>query len=218
MPLFYEYKDSYHEAILKVWRMEEDEDFTTIACPSNIVHPIRKQQYMAARYTLLQCDPNFPLDQITLDETGKPFVPNYNVSFSLSHSGHYAAALVAKVGHSGVDIELPGKKLSAIKNKFLSHEEYQQLRPTLKSFFPTAPEFVLYGLCWSAKESAYKAVGKRGLDFKEQIQLYPLKYQLEIDKAIIGCSVKIDEETESSQIHIYLKWEKPLVITWALLT
>lgn len=216
MPLFYDYKDTYHEAILKVWKMEEDEDFGMIPCPENITHPARKQQYMAARYTLLQCEPNFPLDKIALDETGKPFVPDYNLSFSLSHSGQYAAALVAKVEHSGVDIELPGRKLMSIKDKFLSHEEYQKIRPVLKSFFPTAPELVLYGFCWSAKESAYKAIGKRGLDFRHQIQLYPLKHQLEMDKAIVGCKVKINEESEPFQVHVYLKWYKPLVITWAL--
>ncbi|MGI4884403.1 MAG: 4'-phosphopantetheinyl transferase family protein [Janthinobacterium lividum] len=84
---------------------------------------------------------------------------------SLSHSGAWAAALLATSGRVGVDVEWVRDKARRIAPKFLSATELAAAQAVA-----TDAHFTLL---WSAKETLYKLAERRGLIFKEQLLLDP---------------------------------------------
>lgn len=101
--------------------------------------------------------------------TGRPFVEGPGVPagavVSLSHSGAWAAALLATGGRVGVDVELVRDKARRIAPKFLSATELAGAQGV-----DTDAHFTLL---WSAKETLYKLAEQRGLIFKVQLLLEP---------------------------------------------
>ena len=101
--------------------------------------------------------------------TGRPFVQGPGVPagavVSLSHSGAWAAALLATNGRVGVDVELVRDKARRIAAKFLSDKELSAAQ--------TVATDAHFTLLWSAKETLYKLAERRGLIFKEQLLLEP---------------------------------------------
>jgi phosphopantetheinyl transferase len=111
--------------------------------------------------------PDFPNELIQIADTRKPFLPDEQYHFSISHCGDYAAAIVSKTNRVGIDIEIPTEKIAGIMYKFLSakeHELFHLIEPD-KERIPFAT------LLWSAKESVFKWYGNGGVDFRKQIQL-----------------------------------------------
>jgi len=103
--------------------------------------------------TLLRNDPN-----------GRPFfeqLPDYAVS--LSHSGEWVAGIVARRGRVGTDVEMVRPKAQKLAPRFLSETERAD----------AGDDEAKNSLYWSAKETLYKLHSRRGLVFKEQIQLNP---------------------------------------------
>ena len=99
--------------------------------------------------------------------TGRPYLGGPGVPagavVSLSHSGAWAAALLATGGRAGVDVELVRDKARRIATKFLSATELAAAQAV-----GTDAHFTLL---WSAKETLYKLAERRGLIFKEQLLL-----------------------------------------------
>lgn len=104
--------------------------------------------------------------------TGRPFLAGPDVPagavVSLSHSGEWAAALLATGGRAGVDVEAVRDKARRIAPKFLSANELAAARAV-----PAAAADAHFVLLWSAKETLYKLAARRGLTFKEQLLLEP---------------------------------------------
>lgn len=216
MSVFYEFQDALGNFKLCVFNIEEDyTQSTSIQVPENIKNPYKRLQYIAAREALLHLDSAFPLDRMQVTETGKPYIPDYENSFSLSHSSNYAAAFISHSPNCGFDIELPGKKISSIRDKFISPNEYQNVVGTLRQFFPAASDFIFYGICWSAKEAIYKWLGKRDLDFRKGMELTPSKNNFNTHIPFLNCKINIEGE-EEKLVSVFIQWQKPLVITWVV--
>jgi 4'-phosphopantetheinyl transferase len=126
----------------------------------------RPRQWLAGRalaHTLLQ-DLTPGAARLCNDANGRPFfeqLPDYAVS--LSHSGEWVAGIVATCGRAGTDIELVRAKAQKLAPRFLSETERAD----------AGGDAVKNSLYWSAKETLYKLHSRRGLVFKEQIQLNP---------------------------------------------
>ncbi|TPG67360.1 4'-phosphopantetheinyl transferase family protein [Hymenobacter nivis] len=101
--------------------------------------------------------------------TGRPYLEGPGVPasavVSLSHSGEWAAALLATGGQVGVDVELVRDKARRISTKFLAADELAAAQRVGTDAYFT--------LLWSAKETLYKLAERRGLIFKEQLLLEP---------------------------------------------
>src|SRR5687767_15045761 len=67
--------------------------------------------------------PDFPYELIQIADTRKPFLPEEQYHFSISHCGDFAAAIVSRDKRVGIDIEIPVEKIARIQDKFLSGEE-----------------------------------------------------------------------------------------------
>lgn len=133
----------------------------------SIKSPKRRLTWLASRYLLKQVIGTEAFVELLFDSDGKPYVGNYPVKISLSHTENYAAAIISKDNEVGIDIEEPSRDISMLRNKFLSESEIQQLMEPGSNL-----ELVLY---WSAKEVIYKIYGKRKLEFKDDMFIKPFK-------------------------------------------
>jgi phosphopantetheinyl transferase len=175
MPLFYQ-QNINATTRLAIWKIEETEDFFigTVPLQREITHPHKRLQHLAARYLLRFLFPAFPYDEIMIASTRKPFLPDEQFHFSISHCGDFAAAIVSSTDRVGIDIEIPTEKVSKIAHKFLSEEEitgFKFQHPNSPSNQLTNQPINQLTLLWSAKEAIYKWWGNGEVDFKEMMRL-----------------------------------------------
>lgn len=155
---------------LAIWRIEEPEEFFLEKVPlkRDVSHPYKRLQHLAGRYLLPTLFDDFPLEEILIADTKKPFLEDEKYHFSISHCGNYAAAIASDHERVGVDIELVTPRIKTIGSKFLNDEEdlflknYEHL-PGLHLELTT--------ILWSVKESLFKWYGNGQVDFKNHMQL-----------------------------------------------
>lgn len=159
---------------LAVWKIEETEEelFRGLQLKSHELDFIaslnngkRLLHWLSTRLllrTMLQT--NDYIDS-RMDDQGKPYLVNGDYQISFSHSFDYASVMISKDKQVGVDIELIKDKIQKIKNKFLKSEELSGL--------PEQDNTLALYICWCAKEAIYKWYGKKGLEFKQHIDIYP---------------------------------------------
>jgi phosphopantetheinyl transferase len=154
---------------LGIWKIEETEEFFKANVPQHrdVTHPHKRLQHLAGRFLLQYLFPDFPYELIQIADTRKPFLPDEQYHFSISHCGDYAAAIVSKDKRVGIDIEIPTEKISKIMYKFLSAKEHEQFH----LIQPDKDRIPFSTLLWSAKESVFKWYGNGGVDFRKEIQL-----------------------------------------------
>jgi len=205
MPIFFQHQVN-ETTRLGVWKIEETEDFFKSNVPQHrdVTHPHKRLQHLAGRFLLQYLFPAFPYELIRIADTRKPFLPDEQYHFSISHCGDYAAAIVSKDKRVGVDIEIPTEKISKIMYKFLSakeHEQFHLIQPD-KDRIPFAT------LLWSAKESVFKWYGNGGVDFRKEIQL---KKQHEGIEAIDSYFSK-----NNTELNIHYRQFEHLVLAWVV--
>jgi len=177
MPLFYQHNIN-ETTRLAVWRIMEDEAFFLRKVPlqRNITHPHKRLQHLAARYLLPLLFPDFPLEEILIADTRKPFLANEQYHFSISHCGQFAAAIASSNSRVGMDIEMITPRIQKIAHKFLNNHEKEFFNDDYNQFLDQwnlkDKVFTEYlTLMWSAKEAIYKWHGDGNVDFSEDIQL-----------------------------------------------
>ncbi len=193
-----------------VWKIEEEPDFYRAGLIlsewetnylNNITHPKRQLTWLASRYLLKQLMDTDVFVELLFDEHGKPFVSNFDLYVSLSHSNGYAAAIISENYEVGIDVEEPHRKIEIIKNKFLSPVELKNIGDK-----NVRQNLLIY---WSAKEVIYKIYGKRKLEFKDDMYIKPflLKERGDIDGMLMKNGVVADYH-----LHYMLNNEFTLVV------
>ena len=205
MPIFFQQQIN-ETTRLGIWKIEETEDFFKANVPlhRDVTHPHKRLQHLAGRFLLQYLFPSFPYELIQIADTRKPYLPNEEFHFSISHCGDYAAAIVSSDKRVGIDIEIPVEKIAGIKHKFLSaneHESFNLIEPD-KDSIPFAT------LLWSAKESVFKWYGNGGVDFRKQIQLLK-QYE---GNDTIDCFFS----KNNSELTIHYRQFEHLVLAWIL--
>ncbi len=183
MPLFYQHTIN-QTTKLGIWKIEEDENFflQTVPLQQSITHPHKRLQHLAGRYLLQYLFPDFPYEEILIADTRKPYLPNEQYHFSISHCGNYAAAIVSSNNRVGIDIEIPSEKVQRIAHKFIHENEMQWMEKfSVSGFrFPVnnpaeeqlqTENYKLQTILWSSKEAIFKWYSLGGVDFKEHMQL-----------------------------------------------
>lgn len=193
MPLVYQ-QNINEIAQIGVWHITETEDFfSSILLPQKeISHPQKLLQHLAGRYLLKKMSPDFPLNLIKLNSSGKPYLEGENCHFSISHSGNYAAVIISKKINVGIDIERPNQKIENIKNKFSTAQELD--------FFNNNKYEVIENLTmiWSIKEAMYKWYGEDMIDFKKHLCIEKIQYKE--DFIITECTIRKDLEISVSAV------------------
>lgn len=178
MPLFFQ-QDINPDASIALWRIEEGEEFFRARVPvsADIRSPQKRLQHLAGRHLLQVLVPDFPYASLRVAPSGRPYLEDRSVDFSLSHSADVAAAVVARAGRAGVDVEHATPRIERIMPRFLHPEELAWVRrqpvPDFAGKLPASAPWILPTLLWSAKESVYKWQGEKGVEFDEQIRFEP---------------------------------------------
>ncbi len=163
---------------LAIWHITEPEDFFLEKVPikKDVSHPHKRLQHLAGRYLLPYLFEGFPLEEILVADTRKPFLQDEQYHFSISHCGDYAAAIVSRTDRVGIDIELVTPKIERVKHKFTTADELLFLTDEYKSFLQQfeltekiEQEFLT--MIWSAKEAMFKWYGAGQMDFRQHMQL-----------------------------------------------
>lgn len=181
MPLYFQNIISPNTK-LAIWQIEEDESFflEKVSLQRSITHPHKRLQHLAGRYLLPYLFTDFPNEEIEIASTRKPFLPDEQYHFSISHCGNFAAAIVSKNERVGIDIELVTDKVAKIAHKFLNeaekisvNSEGVNIQSAVYSTVDCRPSTIdqRLTLFWSAKETVFKWWGKGEVDFRQHIQL-----------------------------------------------
>ncbi len=218
MPVFFQHQIN-ESTRLGVWKIEETEEFFKGNVPQHrdVTHPHKRLQHLAGRFLLQFLFPDFPYELVQIADTRKPFLPDEEYHFSISHCGDYAAAIVSSKNRVGIDVEIPVGKIGGIVNKFLNKQEKKifnihylpagQAGSMLNTQVPTS-DFRLPTLLWSAKEAVFKWYGNGGVDFRKQIQLLQQNEATET----IDCFFSKDE----SELIIHYRQFDGLVLAWVV--
>ena len=217
MPLFFQHTIS-ETTKLGIWHIKEDENFFIEKVPlqQSITHPHKRLQHLAGRYLLQYLFPDFPYAEILIADTRKPYLPNEQYHFSISHCGYYAAAIVSSTHRVGIDIEIPSEKLERIAHKFIHENEIIYLsidhsqQSTLKNL--STIDRRLLTVLWSAKEALFKWYSLGGIDFKQHMQLTNT-IQKQNDSFILPFVFKKNEWIE---LIIVSKIFDEVVLSWVL--
>ena len=167
MPIFRDIRDKDGTRIA-IWEVKERIDFFREGLllahnEKEFVKTLNKKrelEWLASRYLMQHVlDINIEA-QLRKDKFGKPYLLQEDVHISISHSHDYSAIAVSpKI--IGIDIQLELDKISRIAHKFISDEE--------RSFIDLENEIAYCHAIWGAKESMYKAYGRKKVEFKDDM-------------------------------------------------
>jgi 4'-phosphopantetheinyl transferase EntD len=151
-----------------IWKIEEPESFFLQKVPlkQTVTHPYKRLQHLAGRYLLPALFADFPLEEILIADTRKPFLNDEKYHFSISHCGNYAAAIASTENRVGVDIELVTPRLKLISPKFLAEAEKAYLKQWEHL---SALHLEMITIIWSSKEAIFKWHGEGNLDFRKDM-------------------------------------------------
>ena len=169
MSLFYQHNINAGTKV-GIWRIEEPEAFYLQAVPlkRDVSHPAKRLQHLAGRFLLPHLFKDFPLSEIIIADTRKPYLADEKYHFSISHCGAYAGVIVSNSNRVGIDIEMVSPRLYNIVHKFVNDKE----KVFLEEWEPlTQMHLQLTTILWSAKEALFKWYGLGQVDFKEHMQL-----------------------------------------------
>ena len=125
---------------------------------------IRKEKksseyFLAARKLLKNEDSELTIEY---DSKGKTYL-NKEKGISISHSNEIVAICISNEIDFGIDIQYKTDKIFKIKSKFLSKNE--------SKFLSKKDDIELLTKLWSAKESIFKALGKEGVSFSNDLEI-----------------------------------------------
>jgi 4'-phosphopantetheinyl transferase len=171
MPLCYKIDNDNFK--LGLWNLVETDselfkEFILVAPPKEIEkavkfnNPSRKSEWIATRLILY-----FLLGrviEIEYNNDGKPAIEDHHWTISISHTKGMVVVLLAK-NLAGIDIEYISERVLKIEDRFLSKSEKEKL--------PVENRLLAVLINWSAKETIYKIIGEKGVDFKKDIFIKP---------------------------------------------
>jgi 4'-phosphopantetheinyl transferase len=127
-------------------------------------HEQRKKQWLAARICIASLLKRNDYS-LFYDSEGKPRIINSEMHISVTHSGEYAAVMLAESAGSGIDIEKISNRIEKVEDKFLSGKESKFISNDLRPLHLTT--------CWAVKECIFKYHGCKELDFRTRILIEP---------------------------------------------
>ena len=167
MAIFFQHSINDHTK-LGIWKIEEPESFFLNSVPlkQRVTHPYKRLQHLAGRLLLPELYEDFPLADIIIADTKKPFLEDEKYHFSISHCGNFAGAIASSRNRVGMDIEFMSPRLKGISPKFLNEDERKYLE---KWQYMSALHLQMITIIWSAKEAIFKWYGAGNVDFRKHM-------------------------------------------------
>ena len=156
----------------EVWFIEQMDLFPDEEAMIQTIQGHRKLEWLAGRWLLHWMSGRDIRGACLKDEFGKPYLEGSKKKISISHS-RQMVAVIAGPKEVGIDIQKIVTKIERLSHKFLNEVEAASLEPDTR-----LNSLHVY---WGAKESLYKAYGRRQLDFKANIKISPFVFNPEGD-------------------------------------
>ena len=159
---------------LAIWNTVENPDYfsnklTIQDSEQSILNKLsgrKKAEWLSSRYLLHLMSGRAQRGNFVKDIHGKPHLEDSDFHISISHSRDLVSVIASKL-LVGIDIQYFVSKIHRIQHKFVNEEELANI--------PDDRTMEALHIIWGAKESLYKAYGKRALDFKKNILIRDLK-------------------------------------------
>lgn len=120
-----------------------------------------KESYIASRWLLRQVLAHYMRGTpeavaFLRTDKGKPYIPQSDIQFNLSHSGDWAVLAVSTIGCIGVDTEVihATRDLYGIAENYYHPHEFAQLQT-----LATEAQADYFYRLWTLKEAFFKAIG-----------------------------------------------------------
>lgn len=192
--------------IIGVWQLAETSDeLIPLLSSEEIKSPEfqkytygkRKAEYLATRVLIRYiAGKEF---KITYLASGKPVLHHAKYSYiAISHSREFVVVILHERADVGIDIESINRNYNAIEKRYLSPEELKTVNRNI----------LLQCLYWCAKEAVFKLVPEDGVEFREQIHVYPFNPEEEDQFKV---EFLIDGKGKTYQAHFQIIEENCLV-------
>lgn len=122
----------------------------------------RRLEWLASRHLLHTLYKDMDRVPCLKDSYGKPYLAGMPDHISFSHS-HDLVAAIYSPQVVGIDVQYAVPRITSLRHKFISSQETQLTQ--------NANDIHYLHVVWGAKESMYKAYGRRQLDFRENLQI-----------------------------------------------
>ena len=163
------------QTFVGLWKLDEGFDyfFQHLALFEEELEEIKilsdrkKLEWLASRYLLHIMVGEEDRNPCLKDEFGKPYLSKSKYFISLSHSRNYIAVMMSDEP-CGVDIQYIVPKIDRIVKRFMSTIELSELGRK-----NAIEKMHVY---WGAKESIFKAYGRRSVDFKKHIYINQFEF------------------------------------------
>lgn len=172
MPLL----EKHPSLLLGLWKIEESEsdlldqlnrhdDYRSFL--THCKAEARKKEWLATRLLLKDILGEELI--IAHHADGAPFLPDRpDMAISLSHTKGYVAVYCRPTPPVGIDIEYRAERIQKIKHKFLTESELAAIDP--------AHETNHLLICWCAKETIFKLIRQKEVDFRSHLHIKPFPY------------------------------------------
>lgn len=152
----------------------------------------------------------FPNHHLQFSEHGKPQLHPFSAEINHSHAGHFALFIYHPSKSVGVDVEQLRPQLLKIYPKFCNQAELIWLSQE--------PQLLPLLLIWCAKEALYKAIGKKGTDFRDHLSISNI---LTIGGEIptegrIQAQIHMPDLNQNCELH-YQIWNNEYAAVWIAL-
>ena len=158
------------EPLLGVWKIDEsagellsllsrrDDYLPSLACMRT---ERRQQEWLAARVLLKELlGEELP---VAYRPDGAPYLAGSKLHISISHTRSYAAVAVNESAPTGIDVEYAGRRIRKVRSRFMNPEE--------EAMLDCAREAEHLLICWCAKETLFKLIGRPDVDFRRHLHL-----------------------------------------------
>ena len=160
-------------AKLGVWKIEEEEHFFSNALAISeqereLIAGMRGRrsiEWLSSRHLIHIMSKRDQRAVILKNEYGKPYIDDSDHHISFSHS-HGMSAAIASLKVVGVDIQFIVSKIDRIAPKFMNSEEWTRMEALDEN-----KHIEYMHIIWGAKESLFKAYGKKSVDFKKHLNV-----------------------------------------------
>lgn len=194
--------------LLGIWRMEESPETLLRLFPLHLRHEANRYlegvrsmrraiEWLSTRIMLMEL---LQKEQIIHNrEDGSPYLEDEQHYISISHTKAYAAVLVHQSSPVGIDIEMRSERVIKIADKFISEREY----------IDPSQQIIHQLLHWSAKESLFKRMNEKGIDFREHLYIHPFTPRL---KGLLTATETRSDQSLSYKIDYEV--HPDYVLTW----
>lgn len=162
------------DCLMGLWEISEDYDtlFSEVMLNEFDINRLnafknesRKLESLSVRALLQKL--THPGARIIYNQFRKPFLDDYSYNISISHSHKWTSIMLSQQRRVGIDLEFMSHDMTRVVHKFINSNEY--ITPIV------ALQREHMYVHWCAKEALYKICDKDGINFQDNLTIYPFE-------------------------------------------